>query len=605
MEMKIIKESIKIIKKSPKLILITIILYILCSFFTCNLNNFSRKIFFRRINEIETNKNSNNSYMPQYPLVYYFFQNISKHYYFGEWKYLNIKNNIFQHKKGDSEFKFGKNSTGNFITGLESKNSTITIYFFLKDGEYIDYFFRGNFSFSLPHGFSDTLNNSITKNKNFTIQLKKVNMSYFIGEYFDDYQAKSLEENDINITFVPRERHFSNNQNYEIGSTLFSRVYFSINNVKEQFSTQFYGIMYGGGSYTGKTLNYSIALTIMALIQIYYSTIFIGEMSENNQISLNTDLFTVSIQIMWDSLVCAVNFFLAITNESSSYEYGMPSMTFFALFSIFQLRILFLAWKSRYNELLFDNISLFRKKLFQFYTIFYCALFICLISIRLIFEYYILTYLVFFSTWIFQIYHSAKSSTKPPMSFTYIFIFTLFKMLIPIYVKAYPSNLFELQPAYKKVIIIVITLFIEGIILSLQKILGPKFFIPKFLKGEQYDYYRNLNEVTENDLESICAICLVKIRDDPTKESDIRLELLSNEQNNYMENDNDEYDEKKITLGEKLIKVIEGWKNNLTKKPLMVTPCHHIYHSICLEKCLQSKNVCPYCRSQIPSIDDL
>ena len=99
--MKIIKESIKIIKKRPKLILTTIILFIFGSFFTCNLNKFSRKIFFRRINEIESMKNSNTSYVTQYPLVYYFFQNISKHYYFGEWDYLNVKKNIFQHKTGD------------------------------------------------------------------------------------------------------------------------------------------------------------------------------------------------------------------------------------------------------------------------------------------------------------------------------------------------------------------------------------------------------------------------------------------------------------------------------------------------------------------------
>ena len=293
--------------------------------------------------------------------------------------------------------------------------------------------------------------------------------------------------------------------------------------------------MYGGGSYTGRTLNYSIALTMIALIEIYYSTMFISEMADNYQISLNTDLITIIIQIMWDSLICAINFFLAITNESSSYEYGMPSMTFFALFSVFQLRILFLAWKSRNNELLFENASLFRKKLLKFYTTFYCSLFICLVSIRLIFEYFILTYLLFFSTWIFQIYHSVKNSVKPPMSFSYIFIFSFFKMLIPIYVKAYPSNLFELQPAYKKVIIVILTLFIEAIIISLQKILGPKFFIPKCLKGEQYDYYKNLNEVSENDLESICAICLVKIRDDPTKESDIKLELVSD--NNYLDNE--------------------------------------------------------------------
>ena len=37
----------------------------------------------------------------------------------------------------------------------------------------------------------------------------------------------------------------------------------------------------------------------------------------------------------------------------------------------------------------------------------------------------------------------------------------------------------------------------------------------------------------------------------------------------------------------------------------MVTPCHHIYHTICLEKCLESRNLCPCCRTQIPSIDDL
>ena len=176
-------------------------------------------------------------------------------------------------------------------------------------------------------------------------------------------------------------------------------------------------------------------------------------------------------------------------------------------------------------------------------------------------------------------------------------------MLIPIYVKAYPSNLFELQPAYKKVIIVILTLFIEAIIISLQKILGPKFFIPKYLKGEQYDYYKNLNEVSENDLESICAICLVKIRDDPTKESDIKLELISD--NKYLENEDNDKEEKQISLGEKLIKTIEKWKYNYNKKPLMVTPCHHVYHSICLEKCLQSKNFCPCCRNQIPSIDDL
>ena len=47
----------------------------------------------------------------------------------------------------------------------------------------------------------------------------------------------------------------------------------------------------------------------MALIEIYYSTIFITKISENNKNALNLDLFTISIQIMWGSLICASNFF--------------------------------------------------------------------------------------------------------------------------------------------------------------------------------------------------------------------------------------------------------------------------------------------------------
>ena len=70
-------------------------------------------MFFRKISENELDKNGNNvSYSIQYPLIYYFVQNISKHYYFGDWDYLNIKNNIFQNKKGEVELKFGRDSKG-------------------------------------------------------------------------------------------------------------------------------------------------------------------------------------------------------------------------------------------------------------------------------------------------------------------------------------------------------------------------------------------------------------------------------------------------------------------------------------------------------------
>ena len=62
-----------------------------------------------------------------------------------------------------------------------------------------------------------------------------------------DYKvSKSLEENDTNINFIQRERHFQIIKNKKL-KVFFSRIYFSINNIKEQFSTQFYNKKYGIG----------------------------------------------------------------------------------------------------------------------------------------------------------------------------------------------------------------------------------------------------------------------------------------------------------------------------------------------------------------------
>ena len=78
--------------------------------------------------------------------------------------------------------------------------------------------------------------------------------------------------------------------------------------------------------------------------------------------------------------------------------------------------------------------------------------------------------LLFASTWILQIYYSAKRDTKSHMPYSYIFVASLFIILIPIYLKAYDNNIFSLRPSYFKVFLCVIT--IVAVILSLPKLLG-------------------------------------------------------------------------------------------------------------------------------------
>ena len=547
-----------------------------------------------------------NSNVTELALYYEFVENITSHSYYGKWENLKMdknKNN-FVDNSGEIELNFQKRRSQNYLLNLNQKNnSNISVSFIIKDGEYIDNYIVGNFSFNFKN---IPLITYLNKNS-FSLYLEKVNLTYAYGHYMDIGKKLYINNTKINITFYKKPEKYINKINNVISSTEYSLIDFhiksspdsdntlnkNITNEKEEknklknFEIEFTSKAYGVQRYPIKILNYSILLTLAAFVEIYFSTKFLVVINENVQMALNIDLITVFIQIMWTALICGVNFFLSLTYEPLTYEYGMPSMAYFTLFSIFLLRILFIGWKSRYIELLFNDVAQFRKKLFQFYLIFYCLLLCTLVSIKLWYTYFIFTFFLFGGTWIFQIYHSVKKGTKPPMPYSYIFITSLFKILIPIYLKAYNNNIFSLRPSYLKVFLCISIVFIEAVIVSLQKLLGPKFFIPEKYREQVFDYYKSEEEIPENAKNNECVICLENL-------------------DNLAINNQDEDDEIFKTRGnyiEKLAIIIQKWNKKKNNKPYMKTPCGHVFHSRCLETWLEIKNECPYCRQKIPPLD--
>ena len=56
---------------------------------------------------------------------------------------------------------------------------------------------------------------------------------------------------------------------------------------------------------------------------------------------------------------------------------------------------------------------------------------------------------------------------------------------------------------------------------------------------------------------------------------------------------------------QKLNKFIEKLKRNKSNKGnYMLTPCHHLFQTKCLESWLNVKNQCPCCRQKIPPLED-
>ena len=563
-------------------------------------------------------------------LYYEFIKSISTGFYYGDWNQIQLKKSKFHKPYGEGYLNFYRKMDKNYFLNLgnETNSSRITAYLTLKDGQYIDDYLELNFTFSL-----EDLKIEDLKNESITLIFYDVPISYSWEEYIDSGKLINYNHSFINITFYKNTRQFQDYMGYKLSSNEFSNISIEIRNSSDikyaeyakkininttdnnldnitydennnnnitlnkeendtleyqhNFEVSFKGMAYGSRYYSKRTLDYSIFSSICCIIEIYLTSQFTKLVSTNDQRALDTDLYTILIHIMWTSLICGANFFMSLTRTSSSYEYGMPSFCYFALFSVFLLRILFLVWKARNSDI--TNIRIFRKKLLKFYLFFYVFLFLSLISVKIWYSYFICTLVLMGSTWICQIIYSAKKGTKPPMSYSYILSASFSKISLCIYLKAYKNNIFGYRPNYLKVVIVSFVISVEALILIIQKFFGAKFIIPKKFRKQGYDYYRKESEINEEEKENECVICLDKLRN-----------LINLEEDNDINNKKGNFIYKFIMRNLEKIK-----KNDQNKGDYMITPCHHLFHRKCLEHWLNVKNQCPYCRQQIPPIEHL
>ena len=526
-------------------------------------------------------------------LIYYeFIDNIS-HTYYGTWKNLSVEKNTFYYNEGNSDIDFYEEGNENFLFNLKQKNySNLSAYFSLKDGIYEDKYIDGNFTFNFENiSLPEYLDKDFV-----SIIIPNTSLSYSFGEYFDVSKKIKINNTFLNISFYKKPKMFYNKVAYELSSTEYSKVSVYIlslsplNESVKQFEVYFEAEAHGSFEYPNKILNYSLLLSIMAFFEIIYTTKFMILVMDNRQMSLNTDLYTTIFHIIWSSILFYANFFLALSQNNLLFEYAMPAIFYFFLFSVFLLRILFFSWRARNYDLIYRDTRLFKKKLIRFYLSVYILLIFTMASLKIWYSYFFMTFLLFLGTWLGQIIYSAKKGTKPSMPYSYIFFVTIFKSFVPIYLKCYSNSIFSFKPNYLKVIILDGVLFIEAIILSCQKIFGPKFFLTKKYNQPKFDYYKQEKDIDEKSKSQECIICLENIG---------KITQLE-EENSTNNNSNEKFD---------LEKYIQNWvkkykKKNRNKGPFMLTPCHHLFHSKCLETWLEQKNECPYCRQRIPPLEN-
>ena len=188
------------------------------------------------------------------------------------------------------------------------------------------------------------------------------------------------------------------------------------------------------------------------------------------------------------------------------------------------------------------------------------------------------------------------------MSRLYIVWHSISRLFLPIYAKAFGKNLFDLRPSYLKVAILIIIICVEAIVLILQKGLGPRFIIHKKCRKQNqiFDYYRDKVNIEKHVSQNpLCVICL----------ENLNVEVDKNF-NKIKKKKKPKTLERKImnvlyldVLNRKIKNCIKYLEGAYPKKKYMITPCDHVFHTVCLEKWMKIKNECPYCKNEIPPVD--
>ncbi len=274
-------------------------------------------------------------------------------------------------------------------------------------------------------------------------------------------------------------------------------------------------------------------------------------------------MLTVAMQGILDAVLCLGHFSVGFSAEPLFNTFGTIGFLKLISFSIFELRIVLMIWKSRRPDLFSQGWVIVRQEVSKVYSHFYCTLLIGLTLLYHLWDSIAVLVFLAYSFWVPQIVENAYFDVKKAMCVEYFRCMTYSRLFIPCYFWFYENNIAGVffRTSARPILgtCLVLWVLLQAALLRAQERFGPRCFVPKRFLPEKYDYRRkvvckqSLADAENGESEEInCSICL-----------------------NPVEAGSNEY---------------------------MVTPCDHFFHDSCLERWMDVKQECPVCRTVLPTI---
>ncbi|CCE78342.1 Piso0_000963 [Millerozyma farinosa CBS 7064] len=198
------------------------------------------------------------------------------------------------------------------------------------------------------------------------------------------------------------------------------------------------------------------------------------------------------------------------------------------------------------------------------------------------------------SYWVPQFFRNTLKNRRQAFSWPFVYGTSALRLLPILYLALYSENPFRHHYDPALAATVSIWVLVQLSLLHLQEMYGARFWINEKWLPKAYDYHPLL-QVSDVEHHYVSDI-LASIKSqpyDPTKASvlqakvdcsicmsEVTVPLLSN------------------LAAQKLLSTAD----KLHQQKYMVTPCHHIFHTDCLEDWLSYKLQCPVCRSALPPV---
>ena len=283
---------------------------------------------------------------------------------------------------------------------------------------------------------------------------------------------------------------------------------------------------------------------------------------------LNNQASRVSLMcILWQNLgdvVEAVSFtLLGLQGQFMFSSLALTGLMKFFLFAILQARLVIAVWRSKQPAAEVETSEQVRVGVQRLYGKFNYVTISVFVLLLFAFDHLKTIVLVYQLYWLPQIVHDVYRGQKSSLTIRFVLTMALTRLWVPFYLWSSGSSLFDGKlyahiPGSQSVSFVFILLCLQVfqlLIMTSQRIRGPRWFVPWVLLPHVYNYYRSVPVDEEAGVTNECVICMAEIS-----------------------------------------------KEMLSADRTAVTPCAHVFHAKCLEQWLEIKMECPTCRRSLPPI---